>query len=42
MMRINRWKHSRHWAVYDDQNNLVCICVYKRGALEVLKRLSQA
>ena len=31
--------HGRNWAVYDDAGALVCLCVYKRGALEVLRRL---
>jgi len=30
----------RNWAVYDDNNELVCITVYKKGALEVIRRLS--
>ncbi len=31
---------SRNWAVYDDLGNLICVAVYKKGALEVLNRLS--
>ena len=31
-------KRGRHWAVLDGES-LVCICVYKKGALEVLRRL---
>jgi hypothetical protein len=31
---------GRNWAVYDERGELVCICVYKRGALEVLHRLT--
>ena len=31
---------SRNWAVYDDFGNLICVTVYKKGALEVLNRLS--
>ena len=31
--------HGRNWAVYDDAGAHVCLCVYKRGALEVLRRL---
>jgi hypothetical protein len=33
-------KYGRHWAVYDG-DELICVCVYKRGALEVQRRLSQ-
>ncbi len=32
-------KYGRFWAVYDSANILVCVCVYKRGAQEVLRRL---
>ena len=37
-MKIAR--HGRFWAVYDGENALVCICVYKKGAEEVLRRLT--
>lgn len=37
-MRIT--KHGRRfWAVYDETDALVCLCVYKKGALEVVRRL---
>lgn len=36
-MKIERY--GRFWAVYDGENALVCLCVYKKGAQEVLKRL---
>jgi hypothetical protein len=35
-------KYGRYWAVYDDQEVLVCVCVYRRGALEVVRRLEQS
>ena len=38
-MRIARYGNTRHWAVYDGAT-LVCVCLYKKGALEVLRRLS--
>ena len=38
-MRIERYGKTRFWAVYDGAT-LVCVCVYKRGALEVLRRLA--
>jgi hypothetical protein len=38
-MRIE--KHGRFWKVLDASGALVCICVYKKGALEVVKRLQQ-
>ena len=36
-MRIE--KHGRFFAVYDDEADLVCICVYRKGAMEVIRRL---
>jgi hypothetical protein len=39
-MKIEKWP-SRYWAVYDDDDQLVCVTVYKKGAKEVIKRLTQ-
>ena len=39
-MRIARYGKSRHWAVYDDKGTLICICLYKKGAEEVVRRLT--
>ena len=33
-------KYRRSWAVYDGAT-LVCVCLYKKGAVEVVRRLSQ-
>lgn len=33
--------YGRHWAVYADQE-LVCVCLYKKGATEVKRRLEVA
>ena len=33
-------KYGRYWAVYDGAT-LVCVCLYKKGALAVVRRLSQ-
>ena len=38
-MRIARYGNTRHWAVYDGAT-LVYVCLYKKGAFEVLRRLS--
>lgn len=38
-MKIERYKGSRYFAVYDADGALVCVCVYLRGAIEVVKRL---
>jgi hypothetical protein len=32
-------KYGRHWAVYASDDTLICVCVYKKGALEVVRRL---
>jgi hypothetical protein len=37
-LRIERYGHTRHWAVYD-AHELVVVTLYKRGAQEVLRRL---
>ncbi len=37
-MKIEKYG-SRNWAVYDNAENLVCVTVYKKVALEVVKRL---
>ena len=34
-------KYGRYWAVLDTDGTLVCICLYKKGAAEVLRRLQQ-
>lgn len=34
--------HSRFWAVHDSAGELVCFCVYKRGAVEAARRLQPA
>jgi hypothetical protein len=33
-------KKDRNWAVLDPQGQLVCLTVYKRGATEVVRRLT--
>jgi len=32
-------KYGRYWAVYDKNGALICVTVYKCGAMEVVKRL---
>jgi hypothetical protein len=36
---IAKHGRTRFWAVRDADGELICICVYKRGALEVARRL---
>ena len=38
-MRIERYGKTRHWAVIDVDGSLICLCVYRKGAQEVLRRL---
>ena len=38
-LRIERYRNTRHWAVYDD-HELVVVTLYKRGAQEVQRRLA--
>ncbi len=33
-------KRHRDWMVIDPQGQLVCVTVYKRGAVEVVRRLA--
>jgi hypothetical protein len=35
-------KYARYWKVIDTEGALICMTVYKRGALEVVRRLQQA
>ena len=39
---ISKHSRSRFWAVRDPVGELVCLCVYKRGAAEVARRLTLA
>jgi len=34
-------KRGRYWAVWDAGGELVCFCVDRRGAREVMRRLAQ-
>ncbi len=36
---IARYRNTRYWAVIDTEDTLVCLCVYRKGALEVVRRL---
>ena len=40
-MKIERHGRTRFWAVYDEAGALVCLCVYKKGAREVVRRLTK-
>jgi hypothetical protein len=32
-------KYGRYWALYARDGALICVCVYKKGAQEVRRRL---
>ena len=36
--RVERYPHTRFWAVRDAADTIVCVCVHKRGAVEVARR----
>jgi len=38
-MRIARYGKTRYWAVRDTDGALICLCVYRKGAAEVIRRL---
>lgn len=37
---IAKYTGSRYWMVIDPEGKLVCVTVYKRGAVEVVRRLA--
>ena len=39
--RVEKYK-MRHWAAYDADGKLVCVCVYRKGAEEVIRRITAA
>jgi hypothetical protein len=38
---ISRWKNGRFWSLTDARGELVCVCVYKKGASEVKRILEE-
>jgi hypothetical protein len=38
-MRIERYGNIRYWAIRERDGALICLCVYRKGAQEVLRRL---
>jgi hypothetical protein len=39
-MMIKRYGNTRYWAVYASDGTLICVCVYRKGAQEVVRRLT--
>ena len=33
-------KRGKFWAVFDDNGRLICLAIYRKGALEVIKKLT--
>jgi hypothetical protein len=40
VLRIERWKRSRFWAVWEGET-LVAVCVYRRGAAALVSMLEE-
>ena len=40
-MNVQRYRRTRFWAVYDPDGTLVCVTVYRKGAEEVARRMSE-
>lgn len=41
MYYIARYKRTRFWGVYRQDGELVCVCVYKKGAQTVIEALTR-
>jgi hypothetical protein len=39
-MTIERYGNTRYWAVYASDGILICVCVYRKGAQEVVRQLT--
>ena len=40
MHTFRKYARTRFWEVLDPSGVLVCLCVYKKGARELVKRLN--
>src|SRR5262245_31114432 len=38
-MRIEQYRNTRYWAEIDTADTVVCLCGYRKGAEEVMRRL---
>ncbi len=38
-MRVERYRKTRYWAVYEETGELLCVTVYRKGAAAVADRL---
>ena len=39
-LSISRYK-ERHWAIYTPEKELICVCVYKKGARNVVRLMEE-
>lgn len=39
--RVDRYREGRHFGVWDPAGELVCVCVYRKGAEAVRRRLGR-
>ena len=39
---VRPWKNGRNWAAYDANGELIAVTVYKKGAREIVRRLTAA
>jgi|GEM_PF-4041703 hypothetical protein len=39
-MHYEKYKDGRNWAVYDSNDNLIAVVVYRKGAKEIVRRLN--
>ena len=40
MLHITKYRNTRYWAVWEG-HQLLCVTVYKKGALAVMRRIQQ-
>ncbi len=40
-MKVTRYKSTRFWSVAHPDDRLVCVCVYRRGARNVVRLIRQ-
>jgi hypothetical protein len=39
VMRIEPYGQTKYWALLDTEGTLICLCIYRKGAGEVVRRL---
>lgn len=41
-MKIEKYKSTNYWAIYENSGEMIGLEVYKKGALEVVRKLDEA